>query len=92
MFKNKRVVITGGSEGIGFACAEYFLKREAAVLITAVLLSFLPAFGFFLPCSSNLSDFYTGLILNRFYPVGYSFFARNFYLAKKVFSPKSYTF
>ena len=31
MFKNKRVVITGGSEGIGFACAEYFLKREAAV-------------------------------------------------------------
>ena len=35
MFKNKCVVITGGSEGIGFACAEYFLKREAAVLITA---------------------------------------------------------
>lgn len=35
MFKNKRVVITGGSEGIGFACSEYFLKREAAVLITA---------------------------------------------------------
>ena len=34
MFDNKRVVITGGSEGIGFACAEYFLKREAQVLIT----------------------------------------------------------
>lgn len=34
MFAGKRVVITGGSEGIGFACAEYFLKREAAVLIT----------------------------------------------------------
>ena len=34
MFENKRVVITGGSDGIGFSCAEYFLKNGAAVLIT----------------------------------------------------------
>lgn len=34
MFENKRVVITGGSDGIGFSCAEYFLKRGAKVLIT----------------------------------------------------------
>ena len=34
MFENKCVVITGGSEGIGFACAACFLERGARVLIT----------------------------------------------------------
>ena len=34
MFEGKRVVITGGSDGIGFACAEYFLDKGADVLIT----------------------------------------------------------
>ena len=34
-FKNKNVVITGGSTGIGFATAKAFIEKEAKVLITS---------------------------------------------------------
>lgn len=34
-FKNKNVVITGGSTGIGFATAKAFIEKEASVTITS---------------------------------------------------------
>ncbi|RYD71113.1 MAG: SDR family NAD(P)-dependent oxidoreductase, partial [Sphingobacteriales bacterium] len=34
-FKNKNVVITGGSTGIGFATAKAFIEKEANVTITS---------------------------------------------------------
>ena len=35
LLKGKKAIITGGSEGIGFAIAEAFIKNGAEVLIIA---------------------------------------------------------